>query len=865
MSKAISKALLAILALAVVLQCQARASDDSKSQTYVVIVGIDTYKDAQILPRKHAEADAKMLSDVFTNPAHLGVDADHIRLLLGTDDPQRKSQPATKENILNALNWVVDRAAKDDLVIFVYIGEGGAIGERTCYFTTDSSFKDRAKTALNAGEIENVLDKLKSQSFCAFVDVDFHGYKAGQEKVGDPEKIYRELIGKDDDAGPPQDRVVFLPNSGLKPSLDLAQHGIFATVLADGLKGKADRFGYEPDGLITVEELIKYVRKELPELARANGKTDDEKGQQPIILEGQTKNFVIDRNPAITEMSKKRIAEFEKIAKTKNLSKIILEEGRNFLTRMPKLEGQQELRKAYQKLADGQITAEQFAGQRDNIVANMKLTTRAAADYARQIMSATEVVMHNYYKKVTAGQLTDGAIRGMYKYLDEPIPSAVKEKLDNVKDLDKADLIALLTEARQHLGKREDLADGKDVTLSLHPMMNKLDRHSDYIDPDTLARFRIELQGKFSGIGVQIRKNNTRDELQVITPIIGSPAYKAKIYAGDIITHIVREVDTEGTPLPAPEVIPTKGMTTEEAVKKIVGKEGTKVKIIIERDGEPKPLEFNLIRGSVELETVLGHKRNGDDTWDYVIDPENQICYVRLTGFQENTARDLEQMMRKLYKTGIKGFILDLRFNPGGLLDQAVRISDLFIDDGMIVTIKPRSGPETSYVGKSEGSFTSFPMVCLVNGYSASASEIVSACLQDHGRALIVGSRSYGKGSVQTILPFRESGKPAQIKVTTATFWRPSGKNLNKSSTSGKDYEDWGVKPDKGYDLTLTRDELNDLQDQQRDREIIARPGGKTATVNTSFRDRQLDMALNYLRTQIKLANNKGTAKKAGG
>ena len=113
---------------------------------------------------------------------------------------------------------------------------------------------------------------------------------------------------------------------------------------------------------------------------------------------------------------------------------------------------------------------------------------------------------------------------------------------------------------------------------------------------------------------------------------------------------------------------------------------------------------------------MLGHKRNANDAWDYVIDPENQICYVRLTGFQENTARDLEQLMKKLYKAGIKGFILDLRFNPGGLLDQAVKISDLFIDDGMIVTIKPRVGPETSYMGKSEGSYTAFPMVCLVNG-----------------------------------------------------------------------------------------------------------------------------------------------------
>src|SRR4029077_1932733 len=128
--------------------------------------------------------------------------------------------------------------------------------------------------------------------------------------------------------------------------------------------------------------------------------------------------------------------------------------------------------------------------------------------------------------------------------------------------------------------------------------------------------------------------------------------------------------------------------------------------------------------------SVLGNKRNADDSWNYVIDPENKICYVRLTQFSANTARDLENVMKKLSKAGIKGFILDLRFNPGGLLDSSVKISDLFIEDGLIVSIGPRNGPETAYIGKADGSYPAFPMVCLINGHSASASEIVSACLQ---------------------------------------------------------------------------------------------------------------------------------------
>src|ERR1017187_2423491 len=167
----------------------------------------------------------------------------------------------------------------------------------------------------------------------------------------------------------------------------------------------------------------------------------------------------------------------------------------------------------------------------------------------------------------------------------------------------------------------------------------------------------------------------------------------------------------------------------------------------------------------------------------------------------------------------------------------------------MIVTIRSRDGKETSYVGRSDGSFLTFPMVCLINGGSASASEIVSACLQDHGRAIIVGSRSYGKGSVQTIHGFDNF---SILKLTTATFWRPNGKNLNKASTKGKDTDEWGVTPDKGFDIKLSKKEENDLFDHLREAEIIR--GGQKIETKSDFRDRQLDAAVEYLRNQIRTA-----------
>lgn len=846
----------------------ARAEEEHSPQPYVVLVGIDKHQDEQIKSRKHAEADAKALYDLFTSKQHLGVAASNIKLLLGTPDKTRASEPATRANIMKALNWLEKSTAKNDLVIFAFIGNGAPLGERSCYFAVDSTFKNRAKDAVASGDIENAVEHMHSQKFIALVDVNFAGYNAGADPAPEANlpNFYKEYINFDDTKAATPSRVVFLPNSGLKPSLDLEKHGIFTQVLLNGLNGKADDEGYEPDGNITIGELAKFFRKELHSLAVKNGKFEEEKGQTGAVLEGQTNDFIVSHNPAAYSKAQERLAKFDKLAVELKLEMGLAEEGHNLLARMPKLEAQQNLRKAYQKLTDGKLELAAFRDERTNVLEETKLSERDANQYAIMVMRAVRMVRDGYVKDVNMGVLTADAIKGMYKSIDEKLPSAIGDKLDNAKRLKDVDLIKLLTEARQHLGKREDLTEGNDITLSLHGMLGKLDRHTDYIDPKTEQRFANEMKGQFSGIGVQIRQNSTRDELQVVTPIFGSPAYKAKMFANDIITTIIREVDSNGKPLKEPEITPTKGLKTDEAVKKILGRAGTKIKLLVEREGVEKPLEFNLVRGSVEVESVLGNKRNDDDTWNYVVDPENKICYVRLTQFTNNTYRDLEKVMKRLSKeVGIKGFILDLRNNPGGLLDSAVKISDLYIDDGLIVTIRPRNGPETTYVGKSDGSYTAFPMVCLINGGSASASEIVSACLQDHGRAIIVGSRSYGKGSVQTIQNFYTLGK---LKLTTASYWRPNGKNINRTNPNRRDDDpdEWGVTPNTGFTLKLGIKELRDLEDHLRENEIIHRPGYTAANGKAEFKDRQLDMAVDYLRGQIRTAAKATpSAKKTGG
>jgi carboxyl-terminal processing protease len=405
------------------------------------------------------------------------------------------------------------------------------------------------------------------------------------------------------------------------------------------------------------------------------------------------------------------------------------------------------------------------------------------------------------------------------------------------------------------------------------------DPYTTYIDAETKKQFDQDMQGIFPGIGVQIRKDTATDMLLVVTPIKDSPAYKAHplnlevsqgeagLKAGDIITQVVREVDSEGKPLDPPEILTTKGMLLTDAVKKIKGRAGTKVKLNVQRKGFDKLLEFEITRAFVEIESVVGVKRNEDDTWDYMIDPESRIAYIRLNAFTQKTAPALWKLTRKgeagllptLTRKGIKGLILDLRFNPGGLLGSAVGVSDMFIDDGLIVKIKDRAGNEEAHMGHRDPSYLSFPMVCLVNGYSASGSEIVAACLQDHNRAKIVGERSYGKGSVQNVQPFEEG----ELKLTIASFWRPNGKNLNKLSTSGKDDDEWGVMPDKGYLVKLSRKERDELAEHQRNQEIIPRRDLPSEKEKSEFKDRQLEKALEYLRGQIKTAA-KLSSKKAG-
>jgi carboxyl-terminal processing protease len=871
-------AVLALGLLALPLRAdQSQAEQDKTSHPYVVLVGISNYADKQIKPRPHAEDDAKALFDLLTDKKYLGADSEHSRLLLGDSAKVPGSQPATRENILKALHWIADKAKVGDLVIFGFFGEGGPLGDtgaHRCYFTSDSTFAGRDKDALAASEVGEALKGLKSQRFCVLLDVDFKGFASTDKKVAEPTlgtSPYKEFLGTEEgeeEAAKPG-RALFLANLGLARSLDLKDHGIFAESVLKGLHGAADKDGYEPDGLVTVDELTEYLEKQMREQIRTHAKNKEERDQFFVALGGRGNHYVLTHNPAVAGKVKEQEDKFAQLVKNGEVPSKYADEGKTLLERMPRLEAQRKLRKEYQALLSGKIDLDKFTSERKAIVENTKLSREDAKEFAEKVMDAINIVTRGYVKKLDPHDMVVWAVKGLYRQVDvtgttpvlypNKIPEDIAARLKDVNDMSDDQLTDLLIDARKAVGKREDLDKHKDIDWTLKRMLLKhTDPYTTYIDKEEKERMKREIGGRFPGVGIQIRKDSATDQLLVVTPIKGSPAYNdgKGIQAGDIITTVTRKVDSEGEPLNPPEVLPTKGMKLNEAVEKITGKPGTEVILTVKREGMDKPIDFKLTRNYVNVESVLGYKRKANANWDYMIDPQNKIAYIRLTQFARNSFRDMRNLMRVLTETDkIKGFILDLRFNPGGLLDVAFDISDLFIDDGVVVSIRERNRPEKELAGNSRGSLLDFPMVCLVNGYSASGSEIVAACLQDHDRAYLIGERSYGKGSVQHILDF-DGG---EIKLTTATFWRPSKKNLNKSSTSGKEEDEWGVVPNKVLKLTA-RDRV-DLDEHLRSTEVI-QPNGKPSQVK-KFDDKQLDEALKYLRNQIRTASRAGL-KKAG-
>jgi len=378
------------------------------------------------------------------------------------------------------------------------------------------------------------------------------------------------------------------------------------------------------------------------------------------------------------------------------------------------------------------------------------------------------------------------------------------------------------------------------VESAVRGMLDELDPYSNYISPDDLSRFNVVVEQEFGGIGIQVGIDPQTRRLTVISPLPGTPAYKAGVRSGDTVMEI------EGKS--------TEGVTLDQAVKLLKGKAGEAVTIGVQHQGGTTIEKLTMVRAIIHLSSVLGDTHKADDTWNFMLDNDKKIGYVRLTAFSRDSTRELKEALTALKDEGMKALVLDLRFNPGGLLTAATEISDLFIEEGKIVSTQGRNTAEKVYNATKKDTFAGFPMVVLVNHFSASASEIVSAALQDHKRALIVGERTWGKGSVQNVIEL-ENGKSA-LKLTTASYHRPSGKNIHRFP-GAKDTDEWGVSPDESYAVPFTTEDMQKYLEYRRQRDVLTKDGPP----KTDFVDRQLGKAVEYLVGQLSGENK--TADKA--
>jgi len=368
----------------------------------------------------------------------------------------------------------------------------------------------------------------------------------------------------------------------------------------------------------------------------------------------------------------------------------------------------------------------------------------------------------------------------------------------------------------------EDLIQG-----AVDGMMSALDPHSAYLTPDLYRELQVDTKGTFGGLGIEITVKD--DVLTVIAPLEDTPAFRAGVKASDRIIRIDGQI--------------TKDMSLMKAVSLMRGPKGSKVKLTLVREGRAEPFDVELTREIIKVKSVKDVK-----TYD------NRYGYVRLLQFQEGTARELQDAITQLdkqTKNDLQGLILDLRHDPGGLLNEAVKVCDIFLDAGLIVYTEGRTeNQKQRFLAQNDGSEPKAPLVVLVDEGSASASEIVAGCLQDHKRAVLVGTQTFGKGSVQTILPLDQE---SALRLTTALYYTPSGRSIQAT----------GIRPD----VEVSREvqvaaAAKDHTTREKDLSgHIEQPKASDApSAAESATDAQLERALDLLRTWnvFSKANDKG-------
>ncbi len=344
---------------------------------------------------------------------------------------------------------------------------------------------------------------------------------------------------------------------------------------------------------------------------------------------------------------------------------------------------------------------------------------------------------------------------------------------------------------------------------AMEGMLSELDENSGFISQDQFQTFDENLNQEFVGVGMSVQAEPDLGYVRVISPMPGTPAFRAGFRVGDKILEIDGMI--------------TKGLSQERAINMIRGPKGESVEFLVQRAEESETFEVSVERDAIAVPSIYGDTRNPDGSWNLYLNEHPRIGYIRLLQFGKRSSDELREALSQL-EGQIDGLILDLRNNPGGLLEKAVDISDMFIDREVLVVLTKRRDEKVvnRYYATSKTAIDSkIPMVVLVNQYSASAAEIVAACLQDHNRAVVVGMQTYGKGTVQDLIPLEP--QRSVLRLTTASYWRPSGQNIDRTVLKPPVEGQFGVRPDEGYEVVLSDEEFERVTKVrfERDQDVL--------------------------------------------
>jgi carboxyl-terminal processing protease len=386
---------------------------------------------------------------------------------------------------------------------------------------------------------------------------------------------------------------------------------------------------------------------------------------------------------------------------------------------------------------------------------------------------------------------------------------------------------------------------------SMNGMVKELDRYSNYIAPEDYVRLQQEIEQQFGGIGIVVDIDQETNRPVILSARPGGPAFQAGLRAGDVIVAI--------------DGVDTGELAANGPVKLIRGEPGTPVVLSILSSNDETPRDLVILRGVISIESVMGFGRDSQSNWMYRIPDDPRIGYIWLESFGEETSHELADALDQI-EPEVDALIVDVRTNAGGLLSAAVEVCDMFIPGGTIVTIRGRHSrrEENGRAGNEHFSATK-PLVVLADRYSASAAEIFAACMQDYGRGIVIGERTWGKGTVQSV--FELEGGRSALRLTTATYWRPSGTNIHRRPDSSKE-DRWGVVPNEGFEVKFDDDQyvqfmrernrrfagtIDSLEPDERADERAAESDmtGKVEPKAGPFVDTQLQQGIEYLQQRL--------------